>query len=256
MSNLFDMIYSLLHGKPTPVITPINNAPSPYIKLNPIVVAPSVNTVPLFPGITANTLRMIAPKLNPKDAIIYADSITKHMSDYNVTQNELPMFLCQALVESQYFTKLEENLHYLTVRALQGAWPSRFGDAKFAAQYLGNPQKLANFVYANRYGNGDTASGDGWLYRGRGLFMYTFKSNYQELANHLGMSLADTIAYITTIDGAVLSALYFWKQRKLNRFTTRDQVDDCTKIINGGLNGLDARLGAFDSISNQNQNIS
>jgi putative chitinase len=71
-----------------------------------------------------------------------------------------------------------ENLNYTTIAALRAAFKTPFKDKPdaFVRGYLKSPEKLANYVYANKLGN--TAKGDGWLYRGRGMVQLTFKDNY------------------------------------------------------------------------------
>ena len=72
---------------------------------------------------------------------------------------------------------VEENLNYSAKRLLE-VFPKYFQSAEEAASYAGKPEKIANHVYANRLGNDDEKSGDGWRYRGRGLVQITGKANY------------------------------------------------------------------------------
>jgi putative chitinase len=78
-------------------------------------------------------------------------------------------FIGQAAHESGNFKMLVENLNY-RAETLMKVWPKRFPTLEFAKQYERDPKKIANSVYANRMGNRDEASGDGFRFRGRGLF--------------------------------------------------------------------------------------
>jgi putative chitinase len=76
-------------------------------------------------------------------------------------------FLGQIAHESNGLRRLEEDLNYTATR-LRTVWPNRFPTDEIAMLYAHNPQKLGSYVYANRFGNGDEASGDGYRFRGRG----------------------------------------------------------------------------------------
>ena len=103
------------------------------------------------------------------------------------------------------------------------------------------PEKIANKVYADRLGNGNEASGEGFKYRGRGAIQLTGKANYQAFAKSLGKTLDDTVAYCETLDGAIASACFFWKTNNLNKLVDANDFVGLTKKINGGVIGLDDR---------------
>src|SRR5713226_4099532 len=99
-------------------------------------------------------------------------------------------FLAQIAHESAELCSLTENLSYSAAR-LMSVWPKRFPTVAAAQQYERNPEKLANFVYASRLGNGDENSGDGWRYRGRGLIQVTGRGNYCAAGTALDLALED-----------------------------------------------------------------
>ena len=86
-------------------------------------------------------------------------------------------FIAQCGHECGNFRMLEENLMY-KAETLMKLWPKRFPTLEFANQYAKNPKKIANMVYANRMGNRDEASGDGYRFRGRGCIQLTGHANY------------------------------------------------------------------------------
>ena len=117
------------------------------------------------------------------------------------TLNRAAGFLAQCSHESNNFRILEENLNY-SADALIKVFPKYFKSLDEAKLYARNPEKIANKVYANRMGNGDEASGDGFKYRGRGFIQLTGKNNYQMFAETLKLSLDETINYCTTKQSA------------------------------------------------------
>lgn len=157
------------------------------------------------------------------------------------TVNRVAGFLAQCGHESADFTVLKENLNY-SAEALNRVFPKYFKNAgRDANLYARNPEKIANIVYANRIGNGDTASGDGWKYRGRGAIQLTGKTNYSEFAKSIGKTLEETVAYLETMEGAIESACWFWNSRDINETCDDDDIVLMTKKVNGGTNGLEER---------------
>ena len=110
-----------------------------------------------------------------------------------------------------------------------------------ANEYARQPEKIANVTYANRIGNGDTASGDGWRFRGRGVIQLTGRANYADFGKTIGMTAEEVIDYVTTIKGALESACWYWDTRKINAMADEQDIVAMSKKVNGGTIGLEDR---------------
>ena len=146
-------------------------------------------------------------------------------------------FIGQASHESGNFKTLEENLFY-RAETLMRVWPKRFPSLEFARQYEKNPKKIANSVYSSRMGNRDEASGDGYRFRGRGLFQLTGHSNYFHAGKALGEDFVMNPDLVATPKYATLTAAFFWQTHKLNQYADSRDFLTMTKRINGGTIGL------------------
>lgn len=192
--------------------------------------------------ITKEKLKACMP--NIKDVDDWVDLLNKFLPMYGVnTAPRISMFLAICGHETVDFTVFKENLNYSAV-GLRKTWPSRFNIAT-AAIYARKPEKIANKVYANRMGNGDEKSGDGWKYRGKGLIQLTGKSNYAAFASAASLSLDRAASYLDTHEGALVSALWFWGDHSLNTLSDHQNVLAVTKIVNGGTIGLSDRQIRF-----------
>lgn len=155
------------------------------------------------------------------------------------TPERVAGFLSQTGHESGGFRFTTENLNY-RAEALTRVWPSRFPPG-IAESYAMQPEKIANRAYADRMGNGNEASGDGWKYRGRGLIQLTGADNYAAFsldADNEALSDPDSVA---EPELAALSAGWFWKKNSLNALADAKDIVGMTRRINGGTNGLDDR---------------
>ena len=160
------------------------------------------------------------------------------LPDYEInTPQRIAAFLAQCAHESGGFKFLKENLNYQAA-SLMRVWPRYFPDMATAQAYAHNQEKIANRAYANRMGNGDEASGDGWRFCGRGLIQLTGKTNYQAFADSIETPLEDVPAYLATFEGAVQSACWFWENNNLNQYADSGDITTMTKRINGGTLGL------------------
>lgn len=153
-------------------------------------------------------------------------------------------FLSQCAHESGGFRLREESLSYSAPRLMK-VWPKRFPTLAAAQAYARMPERLANKVYANRMGNGDPASGDGWRFRGRGFKQLTGRSNYTAFAAAVGKPLDEILDYIETDEGACMSAGWFWSSNRLNALADARDIKELTKRINGGDIGLRERTALF-----------
>ena len=169
------------------------------------------------------------------------DALSAVLPRYEInTVDRVAAFLAQCGHESADFTVLRENLNY-SAKGLHATWPTRFISEDAAVPYNRNPEAIANKVYSSRLGNGDEASGDGWLYRGRGAIQLTGKANYETFAESIGRTLEETVAYTETLEGAVESAAFFWNRNNLNTLADERNITAMTKKINGGTLGLEER---------------
>jgi len=163
------------------------------------------------------------------------------LDDYEInTPLRVAHFIAQCAHESGNFVFIKENLNYRAA-SLRKVFPKYFPTDSLAAQYANRPQMIANRVYANRMGNGDEASGDGWRYCGRGLIQLTGKDNYTFFAGSLDISVEEASEYLETFEGAAQSACWYWEQNNLNRFADANDVKGLTRAINGGFIGLEDR---------------
>lgn len=146
-------------------------------------------------------------------------------------------FIGQASHESGNFKKLQEGLSYSAER-LMVIWPKRFPTLEIAQKYARNEKALANNVYANRMGNRDETSGDGFRFKGRGLFQLTGHSNYFHAGKALGEDFVMNPDLVATPMYAALTAGFFWNTHKLNQYADARDYVTMTKKINGATIGL------------------
>lgn len=197
--------------------------------------------------ITLELLQKICPKTKKEVLESYVIPLNLVCKQYGILDNNkrIAAFLAQIAHESGGFNFTKENLNY-SAKALQAVFRKYFPTEKEALEYERKPEQIANRVYANRMGNGDEKSGDGWAYRGRGLIQLTGKNNYTKFSESIKKSLKDTVSYLETPEGAVESAAWFWDTNKLNSLCDKDEFVTLTKRINGGTNGLEDRQHHYD----------
>jgi putative chitinase len=156
--------------------------------------------------------QLIAAGIPPTQAEMFAPWLQKAAVAFHIdTPNEVALWLANITHESLKFTRLRENLYYSTAERVQKVFGrKRFPTLALASQYLRNPEKLANFVYANRLGNGDVASGDGWKFRGAGLIMLTGQANFMAAGAACGRPYKQLPHIVALPEDAAHTAAWFW----------------------------------------------
>jgi putative chitinase len=163
---------------------------------------------------------------------------------YKLSPDRAAHFFAQTAHESGGFKAFSENLNY-SAKGLRGIFGKYFPTDALARAYERQPMKIANRVYANRMGNGDEASGEGWLFRGRGSLQLTGKFNFKAFSDYIGRPDVMTNPDIVATELAFESALWFFDKNKLWSICDQGINDGAilalTKRINGGTHGLDDR---------------
>lgn len=181
--------------------------------------------------ITAERIAQLEPRVDPVVAATVAAELDRDMPLYGITDLlGRAHFMGQAAHETEGFSRFEENLNYTHADAIVRAFPHL---AARAADLVGKPMALGNAAYAGRNGNGPEASGDGWNFRGRGIFQLTGRFNYASATAALGPDFLGTPYLVARAPGAVLTALWFWKRRSCGDAAEADDCDAVTRLVNG-----------------------
>ena len=192
----------------------------------------------------SQTLAEIAKiDLSHAEALIEPLNMAIQKADLS-TPARIAAFVAQCGHESDSFRFMEENLNY-KAESLCRTWPSHF-NVDNASEYAHQPKKIADRAYANRMGNGDEESGDGWNYRGRGWLQTTGKKGYEELSDATQIDFVSNPDAVATPEGSAVSAAVFWEKHNLNGHVDNNDFVGLTKAINGGTIGLEDRMARFE----------
>ena len=204
-------------------------------------------------GTAAGTAPATAPNLNlaalagklPQAVI---DQIPEAAAKFGITTNlRLAHFLAQCALESANFTATVENMNYSAQRLLQ-IFPKYFKNVDVNA-YARNPQKIGSRVYANRMGNGDEASGDGFRYRGRGYIQLTGKNNYQLFTNHIGEDCVANPDLVAT-KYPLASAGFFFNSNNIWAICDQGSSDGIVSKVSTRVNGQSPAHGLAERTAN------
>ena len=188
------------------------------------------------------------------DAMLHGNPYVDHwyhalceiLPEYEInTPRRVAAFLAQCAHESGGFKFLKENLNYKAA-SLRKVFPKYFPNDAIAAQYAGKGEMISNRVYGARMGNGPEETGDGYRYCGRGLIQLTGKDNYTAFAESIETPVEELPEYLSTFEGAVQSACWFWETNNLNQYADSGDILTMTKRINGGTIGLEDRKKHYD----------
>jgi len=182
---------------------------------------------------------------NCKEPNEWVDAMNEVFPEYEIdTPQRIAAFVAQCGHESGGWRVFSENLNY-SAKALNAVFGKYFARAgRDAEEYHRQPEKIANVVYANRMDNGDTDSGDGWKFRGRGPIQLTGKANYTSFSEWADMPeiLAEPDIVSENKKVALMSAIWYWSNNNLNKYADSGDIKTMTKRINGGYIGLEDRI--------------
>jgi predicted chitinase len=206
--------------------------------------------------------------------------LNKYAKEYGIKdKKEVTHFLSQVAHESKFEVK-EEDLYYKPKKMRKTFGCNEKGNKydkekddctlgkvkpklwTHESYYAHNPENLANYVYAGKNGNGDEVSGDGYKYRGRGLIQLTGKNNYDKFTRAHNKRYPEDIRdfvenpdlIIENISYGVESAFHFWTTTKkggryLSELARIGNVQEITRIVNGGSNGYADRKRRFNALA-------
>jgi len=216
--------------------------PQPTVAALPPLAA-AQPTPQAFPTLGA-ALQIVAPHVN---AGTWVPALTAGFNKFDVNNNRRAAgAIGQFLVEAGAgFQDLVENLNYTHASRLVAVFPSIFPDEASAQPYLGKPEALANKVYANRNGNGDEASGDGYRFRGRGLIQLTGRTEYTEFATAMGMTPEQASDFCTTPNGAAMSGCWYLASNGCLPLADAQAWSAITRKVNGAAMRGDAQRAAY-----------
>jgi putative chitinase len=201
-----------------------------------------IRTNAFLRGLTRDTL---APFFQPYPAgMAFADGMLRRTDILSRAELDTPLrlshFLAQIAYETNGFSVVTENLNFSGPRLLQ-IFPRRFKDEAEAMTFDKQPERIANRIYANRIGNGDEASGDGWRYRGRGFIGLTGRANYRALGETIGVDIEADPDQVFDPEVSLAIAAAFWSSRGMNARADTDDIRVVTRAFNGGVVGLPKR---------------
>lgn len=187
-----------------------------------------------------------------EDATLWVDALNAAMQRFSInTPKRQAAFLSQIGYESEHLSNMEEDFDYSSA-ALVTQWPLHFtvdlaNKYGRTSQHKANWEMIANIAYANRFGNGNIASGDGWRYRGRGPTQTTFLDNYKVVETACGIKCVENPdILLQPIEGS-LSSAYYWFSHGCNELADVDNYAEITDRIHGSTDTLKQRSVLWDS---------
>lgn len=193
--------------------------------------------------LTSNII-IIGAGCNPANAQQWVQPIIDAFNFFkipNPSHNVLAAFLANAGIETGGLSRLVENLNY-DANGLARTWKNRYAVDPNAAVKVPNalaislankPQDIANQTYGGRFGNGPASTGDGWKFRGRGLFQTTFHDNYLATGKALSLDLINNPDQLAEPEAAARSAVWYFVRKGCVPYAEAGNISKVVEIING-----------------------
>lgn len=178
-------------------------------------------------------------KANP-DKEEWADLFIQILPIYKINEQlDIAHFFAQICHESNYLTKLEENLNYSKKRLLE-IWQKKF-EGLDIEKYINNPSNVSDFIYKG--------------FHGRGPIQLTWRKNVLAFSNDIfsdNRIVLDPTLLVTNKAIGIHSACWFWRTNNISEYTKSDNIKIVTKLVNGpaciGLQDRTDKLNKFKTI--------
>jgi putative chitinase len=206
--------------------------------------------------IDAQLLKIAAPETPAVDLAAWVQPIKAACVRFEIDRvRRVAAFIAQMAHESGLKPRTE-NLNYSVDGLLKTFGRHRISRADAiafgrSATQRANQEAIANCIYGGEFGRqqlGNTQPGDGWLFRGTGPLQATGRDNFTRFAAAMDMPLMTAVSYARTIEGGIMFAAWFWEENDINRLADTPGVEDESRRINGGTNGLADRRARFDRV--------
>lgn len=194
-----------------------------------------------------DTLKLISFGVHPTQAKCFAPLFDPMFYEFSIDDpKHQAALIAQAMHESSFFVRLEESTYYSKPQIMRNAYKrlQQVPDAVLLPMCR-KPEAFGNYVYANMLGNGSVASGDGYRFRGRGLFQLTGRASYSNAGRELGMPYETQPQLVAQPADAVRTAGWFWRRNNLGTLLDAFGIDAVSKRINGGPNGMAERFALY-----------
>ena len=198
--------------------------------LSTVVSSPTRGAEPLL--ISAEEIRRISPNANDE----FVMAIVNAEGDFRAaglnTRLRMAHFLTQVMTETGGLSRIDENMNY-SFATLMRVFSRRVVSESKAHEIAGNPQKVANWVYRDRNGNGDWLSGDGWKYRGSGYIQLTGRGNFRGRGRELDLPLEQNPEMARRVPEGLVAAIAYWKARNINSAADDNDILRVRVLVNG-----------------------
>jgi predicted chitinase len=194
----------------------------------PGAAAPSPDLVPGLAAAFKSCARLV-------DADVWVPPLSAAFTKFDMLTNKrMAAGIGQFLIEAGAgFQEVVENMHYSTAQRIRDIFPDEFPTVASAEAYVKDPEALGNRAYANKLGNGDEASGDGYRFRGRGLIQLTGRDEYSEFGTTVSMTAEQASQYCETPEGAAMSGCWYLQSRGCLPLADVWALSKITRKVNG-----------------------
>jgi predicted chitinase len=216
----------------------------------------------IFPAAGDDYLKNIADELNIDLPKYKLDTILRRAHFFAQVREEAGPSLKANEENLNYNLSALSAFRYYRMHPVEAKRDARIDNPhnKKKPLQLANQEAIANHAYGNREGNGNASTGDGWRYRGRGIFQLTFKDNYSafesDYPKYWSATSPDFVTHpenIKIFPYTVRSAVWFWLSNGIHKIADKGSTDaiveDVTSKINPGKLHLAQRQANFKNLT-------